>query len=124
MSKSGIIGWFLIFYSLTSCFNKEKSYPKLELSADEIVHALVQMYTANATINLNDAVFKDSTSSVYYSQVAKLTGKPIEVIKSDFEKLQLMQDSLIVLQTRALDTIRIIREKQMTKSGVMNSNIN
>lgn len=123
--KKGAIGCSLVLlFSLMACFNKEKNYPKLEMTADEIVYALVQMYTVNAAINLNDAGLKDSTSSVYYNQVAKLTGKPVEVIKSDFEKLQTMQDSLIILQTRALDTIRTIREKQMTKSGVINSNIN
>lgn len=123
--KKGAIGCSLVLlFSLMACFNKEKKYPKLEMTADEIVYALVQMYTVNAAINLNDAELKDSTSSVYYNQVAKLTGKPVEVIKSDFEKLQTMQDSLIILQTRALDTIRTIREKQMTKSGVINTNIN
>lgn len=107
---------FIIIMMLSqSCGKDKKDYPKLEMSADEVVHALVQIYIANAAININDVSLRDSTARVYFDQISKLVGKPIDVIKSDFQKLQLMPDSLLVLENRALDTLRAIQESQLTK---------
>lgn len=105
----------IIFTLSYSCGKAKKNYPKLEMNADEIVHVLAQIYIANAAININDVSLRDSTSQVYFEQISKLVGKPIDIIKSDFEKLQLMPDSLLVLENRALDTLRAIQERQLTK---------
>jgi len=112
MSIKGLI-FMVCIGAFFSCSKSQKSYPKLEMTADEIVNAIVQMYTVSAAINVNDEKYRDSTSAVYYQQVAKLTGKSIEVIKSDFEKLELMQDSLLILQNRAMDTLRMMQERNL-----------
>jgi hypothetical protein len=83
------------------------------MTADEIVDALINMYSANASININDVGYRDSTSNVYFEQISKISGKSVDVIKSDFEKLQLMPDSLLVLQNRALDSLRVFQERQV-----------
>ncbi len=88
------------------------------MSADEIVHAMVEMYTINAAVNINDVVFRDSTSAVYYEQLSKISGKSVTVIREDFEKLLLMPDSLLVLQNRALDTLRAIQDKTINKTTI------
>lgn len=114
----------LIFLGMMSCGKKEKMYPKLEMTPDEIVHAMVQMYAANAAIHINDVKYRDSTSNKYFAQVAQLTGKSIEVIRSDFDKLQSMPDSLLVLQNRALDTLRTIQENQLFKPSKISIGLN
>ncbi|MBK8886359.1 MAG: hypothetical protein IPN46_07305 [Saprospiraceae bacterium] len=98
--------------------------PKLEMTSDEIVHAIVQMYSVNAAVNISDFSFRDSISGVYLQQISKLTGHSIETIKSDFAKLQQMPDSLLVLQNRSLDTIRVIQERLLTRGSTSKFNIN
>lgn len=107
-----------------SCAKKNNDVPKLEMKSDEIVHAIVQMYSVNAAVNINDFSFRDSISGVYLQQISKLTGHSIETIKSDFAKLQQMPDSLLVLQNRSLDTIRVIQERLLTRGSTSKFNIN
>lgn len=107
-----------------SCAKKNNDVPKLEMTSDEIVHAIVQMYSVNGAVNINDFSFRDSISGVYLQQISKLTGHSIETIKSDFAKLQQMPDSLLVLQNRSLDTIRVIQERLLTRGSTSKFNIN
>jgi hypothetical protein len=109
------LSFIILFVAAWSCGKQKSDQPKLELTADELVFAIVQLYTTNAAININDATYRDSTSQVYFEQIAKIVGKPIDVIKSDLQKLQSMPDSLLVLENRALDTLRAIQQNQITK---------
>ncbi len=114
--KFGVILSFFVL--ICSCKNGEKQYPQLSMSADEIVHCMVEMYTVNAAININDFSFRDSTTLVYYEQLSKISGKSVATIKQDFEKLLLMPDSMMVLQNRALDTLRAIQDRTINKTTI------
>lgn len=100
-----------VFLLILGCGKSTKSYPKLEMSTDEIVDALVQIYTINAANELNYTGIRDSMSLVYIEQVSDVTGLPISVIRSDIDKLKMMPDSLFILQSIALDTMRSIYER-------------
>lgn len=113
-SLSCCIGILFLF----SCSKKQKDLPELSMTPDEIVNILVDLYTINAAVNLNDVVYRDSTSEKYYNQLAEISGKPVQSIKSDFEKLLLMPDSLMVLQNRALDTLRTLQDKAMNRATI------
>ncbi len=110
----------LIFPSCQSKIQQQK----LIMTDDEIVRAMVQMYTANAAWNLNDISYQDSTREKYYGDVAKLLRRPVTEIKTDFETLLLMPDSLLVLQGRALDTLRRMQENSFTKPSSVKPAIN
>ena len=118
MIKKKIAGILLVFSLFSSCTSDKKKYPVLSMSADEIVHAMVEMYTINAAVNINDVVFRDSTSAMYYEQLSKISGISVSVIREDFEKLLQMPDSLLVLQNRALDTLRAIQDKTINKTTI------
>lgn len=110
-SNKGFIALILItFLSIAFSCSPKKVDSKLIMTDDEIVHAMVQMYTANAAWNLNDISYQDSTKEKYYEDVAKIVGRPISDIKTDFETLLQLPDSLLVLQSRALDTLRKMQE--------------
>lgn len=104
---------FLFSVLFLSCDTKTVKLPELSMTDDQIISAMVNMYAANATLNINDPSFRDSTSEIYYKQVSNIAGLPIEVIRSDFEKLLMIPDTLLILQNRALDTLRMLQEKQL-----------
>ncbi len=112
-----------IIWILSSCQTNTKNQ-KLIMTDDEIVNAMVQMYTANAAWNLNDISYQDSTREKYYTDISKLLGRPISEIKTDFETLLLMPDSLLVLQSRALDTLRQMQENSFNRPAVIKPEIN
>ncbi len=114
--KYGVILLFFVF--ICSCKNGGKQYPQLSMSADEIVQCMVNMYTVNAAININDLSFRDSTTVKYYEQLSKISGKSVTTIKQDFEKLLLMPDSMLVLQNRALDTLRAIQDRTINRTTI------
>jgi len=102
-----------ILFCLTGCVNTQKKFPEMEMSADEIVQAMINAYTVNAAIQLNDISVRDSVSDVYFSQMAKYTGRTPAFLRAEFEKLLLMPDSMILLQNRALDSLRLMQEKSL-----------
>lgn len=102
-----------ILFCLTGCVNKQKKFPEMEMSADEIVQAMINAYTVNAAIQLNDISVRDSVSDVYFNQMSKYTGRTPAFLRSEFEKLLLMPDSMIILQNRALDSLRLMQEKSL-----------
>jgi hypothetical protein len=124
-SKSGYLAPVLCTFLciILSCSPK-KVDGKLSMTDDEIVHAMVQMYTANAAWNLNDISYQDSTKDKYYEDVAKIVGRPISDIKTDFETLLQMPDSLLVLQGRALDTLRKMQENSFKIQSTVKPAIN
>jgi hypothetical protein len=95
----------------TSCKKKIKDLPVLTLSNDQIVKAMVEIYSVKAAVDVNQLDLRDSVHQVYFKQAATIIGQPMEVIQADFEKLLLMPDSLIFLQNRALDTLRTMMDK-------------
>ncbi|MCE2789151.1 MAG: hypothetical protein LW630_04480 [Saprospiraceae bacterium] len=101
---------FLCIGLFMAC-SSEKPPLKLRLTHDQIVHAIVDMYSMNAALNLNDIVYRDSISNEYYSQFEKINGVPSEVIRSDLELLLQYPDTLVKLENRALDTLRVLLEK-------------
>jgi hypothetical protein len=103
---------FLLFY-LMGCVNTQKELPEMEMSADEIVQAMINAYTVNAAIQLNDISVRDSVSDVYFNQMSKYTGRTPAFLRAEFEKLLLMPDSMIFLQNRALDSLRLMQEKSL-----------
>lgn len=119
MKSIAIFGF--AFLLILGCGKPTKSYPKLEMSTDEIVDALVQIYTINAANELNNTGIRDSMSLVYIEQVSEVTGKPLSVIRSDIEKLKLMPDSLFILQSIALDTMRSIYERNYFRTKALNN---
>ena len=90
---------------------KNKDY-ELNTTSVKLIQNLL---TNEDKININDINLRDSTSKVYYKQIETIVGKPMDVIQSDLEKLKEMPDSLLVLQSMALDTLRAIQEKQLLK---------
>jgi len=112
------VGILLFVLLICSCKTGGKQYPKLSMSADEIVHSMVEIYTINAAMNINDLSFRDSATGVYYNQLSKISGKSIAAIREDFEKLLLMPDSMLVLQNRALDTLRAMQYRTISKTTI------
>jgi hypothetical protein len=108
----------MVILSYATCFSSCKKEKKLVLTNDELVHAMVEIYTVNAALNINDVTLRDSTSQLYFKKVAEITGKPIETIRSDFELLIQMPDSLLQIQSRALDTLRMLAEKMNTTTPI------
>jgi hypothetical protein len=92
--------------------------PGLEMNSDDLVQVMIQLYMVSAALNINDIKYRDSTALIYYGQVAKITGRSMETIKSDFEKLQLMPDSLILYQGRALDSLRLMQERGFVRPSI------
>lgn len=107
--------YFLLIFLIVGCSQNSTHHPKLQMTRKELVSALVQLYTVNAAININDVNLRDSTSKVYFKQIETIVGKPMHVIQSDLEKLKEMPDSLLVFQGIALDTLRAIQERQILK---------
>lgn len=101
----------MLFVSNFSCNNKSTVVPELTLTNDQIVQVLVDIYCAKAAVELNDLNVRDSVHRLYFKQVSESIGQPMEVIETDFEKLRLMPDTLILLQNRALDTLRTMLDK-------------
>jgi len=99
----------LCFFYL-SC-GSEKPPLRLRLTDDQIVRAIVDMYSVNATLNLNDIVYRDSLAKEYYAQFEKINGVPAEIVRGDLELLLQYPDSLVKLENRALDTLRVLLEK-------------
>lgn len=113
-----VSSWIVFYLILSSCTSIGKNELNLVLTNDELVRALVDMYTLNAALNINDASFRDSTSTIYYKKVAENLGVSSEIIKSDIEKLRAMPDSLLMIQGRALDTLRSLTEKNYSTSTI------
>ncbi|MBK8346489.1 MAG: hypothetical protein IPL08_02305 [Saprospiraceae bacterium] len=111
MTKSRTIVALFTIIIWCACSKKKQNYPVLQLTPDELVKVMVNMYSINSAIQMNDLSFRDSTGRVYFEQLATMTGKPLDVIKSDFDKLLKMPDSLLVIQNRALDTLRSMQDK-------------
>jgi hypothetical protein len=88
MSKACVI-WLLLI--IIGC-GKGHS-PKLILTNDELVKAMVELYTINAALEIDDLTLRDSLSAVYLRKVADITGHSPEIIRNDFDKLILMPDS-------------------------------
>ena len=105
----------LVVFSYLDCVNKES---KLSLTNDQLVHAMVEMYTINSAFNINDPSFRDSTSIIYYKKVYENTGLSPQLIREDFEKLMKMPDSLLMIQGRALDTLRYLMDKNYSASTI------
>jgi hypothetical protein len=114
----------LFFFILSGCANKKTNDSSLEMTKEELVSALIQLYTVNAAININDVDLRDSTSQVYFKQMESIVGKPMDVIRSDIEKLRTMPDSLLVIQGIALDTLRAIQERQLLKTTNISIGLN
>ena len=106
---------YILILVLISCHQKKY---EMVLTNDELVHAMVEMYTINAALDINDPSLKDSMSSVYFIKVAELTGHSPELVKNDFDNLILMPDSLLMIQGRALDTLRFLQDKSTTTSPI------
>jgi hypothetical protein len=117
MIKQGITLTFVLF-CLMSCVNTQKKFPEMEMSADEIVQAMINAYAVNAAIQLNDISVRDSVSDVYFSQMSQYTGRTPAFLRAEFEKLLLMPDSMIVLQNRALDSLRLMQEKSLETTPI------
>ncbi len=101
-----------------ACSNPMEKTPGLEMNSDDLVQVMIQLYMVSAALNINDIKYRDSTALIYYGQVAKITGRSMETIKSDFEKLQLMPDSLILYQGRALDSLRLMQERGFVRPSI------
>ncbi len=110
-----MFSYCLIAFAM-SCSNSNGKYSKLEMTNEEIVNVFVQIYSVNAANQLNDPAVRDSMANVYMEQVSRITGKSVMTIKSDLDKLKQMPDSLYVLQSAALDTLRAIYEKNYYKT--------
>ncbi|MBK9733509.1 MAG: hypothetical protein IPO92_00510 [Saprospiraceae bacterium] len=110
-------------YSNVSCGKKNKS-SLLNMTNDELVKAMVDMYCVNAALNISDTQSRDSIKQIYYAQLNQITGKSIEDIRTDFDKLLLMPDTLVMLQNRALDTLRLMQDRSMTMPTPVSLGIN
>ncbi len=108
--------FLLVLLIAISCGKPKKKYPKLEMSREQVINVLVQIYSVNAANELNDSAVRDSMANVYMDQVSEITGIPVSVIRSDLDKLKKMPDSLFVLQSAAMDTLRAVYEKHYYKT--------
>lgn len=110
-----IISVALSVFLIVSCGERQVKYPELEMTSDEIVQAFVEIYSIRAASSFNDESIRDSMEVIYRQQVETITGKSYEIFRSDFEKLKKMPDSLMMLESRALDTLRLIYENNYYK---------
>ena len=106
----------VILSLILSCDYKKKN--DLVLTNDQLVHAMVEMYTVNAALEINDASFRDSMSIIYFKKISEITGHSSEVIRKDFDKLVQMPDSLLMIQGRAMDTLRHLVEKSISAPSI------
>ena len=107
----------LLMLTITaSCGKPKKKYPKLEMTREQVINVLVQVYSVNAANELNDSAVRDSMANIYMDQVSEITGIPVSVIRSDLDKLRKMPDSLFVLQSAAMDSLRAVYEKHYYKT--------
>ncbi|MBK9255244.1 MAG: hypothetical protein IPM42_07145 [Saprospiraceae bacterium] len=101
----------VLFLILVAC--KKDNTPKLTIPEDKLVMMMVDMYTIKATVQMNHESYKDSTRSAYYSQMEKIYNFPVSEIKKNFEELAKNQDSMMIIQNRAMDTIRVLQERNL-----------
>lgn len=106
----------VILFFVLGCGKPKKKYPKLEMSTEQIVNVLVQIYSVNAANELNDPSVRDSMANVYMDQISKMTGISVDVIRSDMDKLKTMPDSLFILQSAAMDSLRAVYENHYYKT--------
>ncbi len=96
---------FFVTMTIVSC-QISTSKPKLTMTNDQLVEAMIELYTAKAAANLSNVEYRDSLMDLYYVQIAKKMGKPVQEIESNFNELLKVPDSLVMIQNRAMDTIR------------------
>ena len=107
-----------IFLTSMGCRQDRKAGPQTTLSRDQLVKAIVELYTVNAALKISDLSLRDSMSSVYYNQVSKILGQPAEVIREDFRILSAYPDTLMLLQSKALDTLRELQFHLQEKPAI------
>jgi hypothetical protein len=98
-----------IIIFLVSCKSKPPQYD-IKMSHAEIVKILVEMYSMNAAVAINDVTYRDSTHRIYFDQFGKFSGKNQDEAKRVFDQLLQHPDTLIMLQNIALDTLRKISD--------------
>ncbi len=106
-----------------SC-NSVKEAPKLKMSNDQLVELMVSLYAINSAISFNDETLQDSTKSLYYRQLAEISGISVEDIKSDFNLLLSMPDSLQLIQNRAVDTLNVLQERLISRPNLESLKVN
>jgi tRNA A22 N-methylase len=95
----------ILLVGLMSCrFSSSK--PDLTMSNDELVDAMIDIYTARASADLSPLEMRDSMMTGYFATIAKNQGKPIEEIIKNFEELMKAPDTLVLIQNRAMDSLR------------------
>lgn len=88
------------------------------MNSGEVVHALAQVATMNAMLEVSDVSVYDSLSQHYKNEISRVTQRDYEEIIYNISLLETMPDTLIVLQTRALDTLRKLQNKLVYKRDV------
>lgn len=103
---------FLLFLA-TSCKKKVVNDIGLTMTNDELVEALINLSTVNGANNLNDPASKDSLSKIYLKKIESLGGQNMKEIRRNLDILTKHPDTLLMIQNRALDTLRAMQERQM-----------
>jgi hypothetical protein len=85
----------------------------LSMTHNELVNALIDLATINGATNLNEISAKDSLAQLYFSKIEMTTGHNIVEIRRNLDILIKYPDTLLMLQNRALDTLRAMQEREL-----------
>jgi hypothetical protein len=118
-SKIGVFCLILISLRCSAPSESVRSIPE-----DTLVSIMIDLYSLKAAINMNHPSLQDSTSKVYYEQMQSIYGYTPDEIKHNLELLSTDIDSMMILQNRALDSLRLYNEKRYQSqysSGIINN---
>jgi hypothetical protein len=111
-------GWIILIYVIFLGCSSEVKNPSLTMDSADIVHAMVQIATINGVLEVSDASLQDSLFQHYKTEMEHLTQKEYEEVMYNLRVLETMPDTLILLQTQALDTLRKLQNKLVYKRDV------
>ena len=115
------LGSFFLMLSFLSCYAPAE--PVRSIPEDTLVSIIIDLYSVKAAINMNHPTLQDSTSKVYFDQLSSIYGYSPDEIKYNLEMLSANIDSMMILQNRALDSLRLYNEKRY-QSQYSSGNIN
>lgn len=86
--------------------NTAEDKQELTMTSSEIVNAMVQIAIVKGVLEVSAAPLHDSLFQHYKTEVELLTKKDYSEVIKNLTLLEKYPDSLVVYQTRALDTLR------------------
>jgi hypothetical protein len=116
------VGAFFLIIITLGCHAPAESVRSIP--EDTLVSIIIDLYSVKAAINMNHPSLQDSTSKAYFDQLSGIYGYTPDEIKYNLETLSSDIDSMMILQNRALDSLRLYNEKRYQSqysSGIINN---